>query len=322
MAEEKKKTTKKVEKEEKVTKKPVEEPIEEPTTKVEQDIDQEKEVAKETKKEEEATPVEEVKIEKKFCTKCGKELSSNETCSCTQTASPKASNINTEALSTYAKNFLDTVINMYKKPSSTIDNVVAKNNFKESLIMLVIIALTYGLYVTGSFTSIISLFSSFSDININSAVNIPYFKIFLYMSLINFLVSFIPITLAFILNKICGKGELNYQKSISLYATSYAPTVITNLLMAIMYYLNILSWVGAIIGLIINVTCFFNYLCGYVRLTKPSEEKKSYILSSFVLIWVVVSLIISVLFITNLLTDFAKDVSIKNHSNSFYDFYD
>ncbi len=283
----------------------------------------EKEVTtEESKPEVEVSETEEVKVEKRFCTKCGKELSEGETCDCTANkATPSTPNINTDALVKYGKNFLDTVLGMYKKPATTIDAEVAKKDTIGNIIMLAVIAITYGLCVMSSFSSLISLFSSFIGANINDAIGLPYFKIFLCMTLINFILSFIPITIAFITNKICGKGALDYKKSISLYATSYAPTVITNLIMALMYALNILTWVGALIGLVIEVACFFNFLLGYLRISNPSADKKAYTLSGLVLVWLVLSFIINILFLSNLVTDVVKDVDIRESNNDYFDLF-
>jgi len=266
--------------------------------------------------------VEEVKVEKRFCTNCGKELKENEICTCESAVAKRAEgiNINTDAIIKACKGFLDIIINMYKKPATTLKEKVNENNVKHSLIMLAIIAVTYGLYIMGAFTSIISMINGYAQADVNEIINIPYFKIFIYMTLIYFIVSFIPIAITYAVGRITGNRDFDFKKSISLYSYSYAPVVFTNIIMAILYALNILTWIGAIIGSIVSVACFFNYIIGYLEVTTISENKKSYALAGIIISWVVVAVLAIALFAGNLITDISKDFKLKDNNNIYDSF--
>ncbi len=251
----------------------------------------------------------EVKVEKKFCTKCGKELTGDEVCTCEEAIS-----VNTEALANVGKRFINTILNMYKKPATTLKEEVEKKDFKNSILILVAIAISFGLYFTGGFNSILqSLNLMGNNYDFNSIVNIPYFKIFIYMTLIYFIVAFIPVLIAWGLARFTGNKEFDFKKSLSLYATSMAPTIFTNLLMAILYYLNILSWIGAIIGAIISLACFFHYILGLLDVLHVREDRKSYILTVFIVAWIVVVFIVIMILAGSLYSDIIKETVNSNY---------
>ena len=261
---------------------------------------------------------EELKVEKRFCKNCGKELIGEEECVCG--SKPEVVSVNTDALKGLGKGFLDTIINMYKKPATTLDEEVNKKDLTANMIMLVAIAISFGIYMMGGFESIMLGFNDY-NLNIKQVIEIPYFKIFLYMTLIYFILSFIPITVAFVISKLTGNNSFDFKKSISLYATSMAPTIFTNILMALMYYLNILSWVGALIGFVITIACFFNYILGYIRNNTISENKKSYDLTTLVFISIIGYFIAFIIFAGSMFTDMSGDFNIKANNNNYNDLF-
>ena len=92
---------------------------------------EEKETKKTTSKKSE-----EVKVEKRFCTKCGKELKGEEKCSCENTTSTSAGvTINSDALLNTAKNSFNTITNVFKKPDTTITEEINKKDNTISIII-------------------------------------------------------------------------------------------------------------------------------------------------------------------------------------------
>lgn len=256
---------------------------------------------------------EEIKIEKKFCTKCGKEILNNEECTCETKTEPIS--INKDAIASIGKGFLDLILNMFKKPSTTLDQEVEKRDISNNMFMLAIIAISFGLYITAGFTSIMSMFSGSSSISLSHYIDIPYFKIFLYTSIMYFALSFIPAIAAYLVARLTKNNDFYLKKSISLYITCMIPTIITNLLMAILYYLNILTFIGALIGAIVSLVCFFNYILGFIRYTDITNDKKPYALSGLIIIWVVTYIIAIVIFAGSIATDMTKDIGIKSDYN-------
>ena len=184
--------------------------------------------------------------------------------------------------------------------------------------MLVVLAISFGLYVVGAFGSIMGFFnSSLSSINNNYNISIPYFKIFLSVTIMYFILAFIPILVSFGIAKMSGSTKLEFKKAISLYTTSQAPQVVSYLIMALLYGLNILTWIGLIIGTIISVVCFFNYIIGYLDVTEIKGSRKSYSLSAFTILWVVVYVVILVLFVGNLISSVYKDIKITGNGYNY-----
>ena len=90
--------------------------------------------------------VEEIKVEKRFCTKCGKELKEGETCTCSENT-PASNNVtvNGDAIANTCKNVWNTIINVFKHPASTISEEVENNETNKSIILTVILATTFAL---------------------------------------------------------------------------------------------------------------------------------------------------------------------------------
>ncbi len=254
---------------------------------------------------------EEVKVEKKFCTKCGKELNEDETCSCMTDAKEEIISVNKEAMKSYGKKFVDTIIGMFKNPKTTIEQEVEAKDTTSNVIMLLAIAITFGLYVIGMCQTAFSSLGSVSNI-----IDIPYFKIFLYGVIIYFILSFVPILAAFILARIIGNQKFDFRKSISLYSTSMTPMIISNLIMAVLYYLNILTLIGAIIGIIIGILCFFHYILGYLDYVSVHKDKKAYLLTGLVSLWVIIDLIVIVILIANVGADISKEYNLNDYNNN------
>lgn len=263
---------------------------------------------------------EEVKTERKFCTRCGKEIKEGEAHVCeASTAVSAPSSVNTDAIVNGLKKFFNLIGNMFKKPASTLKEEVEKANWKYALITLAVIALSYGLYMSGAFSSLIGLFGDIAGVKINDVVDIPYFKIFIYMTVIQFVLAFVPITVAFLAGKMSHNKDFDYKKSICLYVYSMVPSIVTNLLMALLYALDILTWLGAIIGMVVSIICFFHFIFGFVDNVKVSSDKKSYAVTAVIVVWVVLQLLLSILLTGSLVKDVAGDFSVKDSYSDVFD---
>lgn len=253
----------------------------------------------------------EVKVEKKFCTKCGKELLNGEICTCD---AKEVISINKDALTSMGKGFLNTILNMYKKPSTTLDAEVERRDMSNNLFMLAVIAISFGLYIVAAFTTILGTISGNSSLSLSHYVDIPYFKIFLYASVMYFALSFIPALAAYFVARLTKNNDFYLKKSISLYIVSMVPTIFTNLLMALLYYLNLLTFIGALIGATISLMCLFNYIFGFTRYTKIPDDKKPYALTGLIIIWIVTYIVAIVIFAGSIATDMTRDINIKPSS--------
>lgn len=270
----------------------------------------------------------EVKVEKKFCTNCGKELGEKETCDCATTTSKS---VDTEALKSMGKEFLDTNVKMYKKPETTLEEEVSKNSFKKTLIILGVIAVSYGLYLMGFFKALVGMIfelvmffaqlsgeavGAYSAIDFTKVIDLPYFKIFIYGTLIYYAISFLPVLASLAVAKLNKKNDFSFHKSTSLYVTSMIPTVIANVILAVIFMLNVsfLTTIGLIGVALINLTCLVNYIIGFLKEAEIKKDKKAYSVVGLIAIWLVLSYIVARLIITPLLTDIFKDFKVSGLS--------
>lgn len=291
--------------------------------------------------EEKKTTTRTKKVEKKFCTNCGKEIIGDEICDCQKTveetnvkpvAAPVAEtqtgvqsqpiNVNTDAMAKLFKRFINTILNMFVRPSSTVKSEVENPSIGSSMLILGAIALTYGLTISVAFSSIISLISLITGGISDVVISIPYVKIFFIMSIVKFGLDFIPITCAFLVAKITKCREFTYKKAISLYATSMAPMIFANLANALFSLTGILSFIGSIASAIVSMFTYFNFILGFVDTTKVKDDAKSYAVTGMMMLSTIISGIITVLVVIFMIAVLFSSLfmkvenSIGHYSNS------
>lgn len=272
-----------------------------------------------------ASNKEEVKVEKKFCTNCGKELSEGETCSCTEnntsSANKEGVTINTDAIVNTGKGVLNTILNVFKKPDTTIREEVAKKDSNNSIIIFITLAISFALYLIAVVSNVVkTTVNAVNNISYGltssatANIDVPYFKIFAYGLIIYALMAIIPIVAALIVGKITKNSNFSFKKAFKLYVTSNAPLVFAYLGMAILLLINIslLNILGMIALAIISISCFFNFMLGFNKETTVREDRRSYALTSIVLIWVVIEVIAVVLVAGSALSD-----AFNSYNNSY-----
>lgn len=258
---------------------------------------------------------EEVKVEKRFCTNCGKELSEGEVCTCSQketTNEPKESAINTDVIISTCKDILKTITNVFKKPDTTIKEEVSTQENKNTLILFILLAISFAFYLIAVLSTTVN--SAIETVNKASLgltstatanINVPYFKIFVYGIIIYAILVVIPALSAFIVAKLTKNSDFSFKKALKLYIISSCPLIFGYAGMAILLLLNIslLNILGMIALSIISVFCFFNFVLGFNKETTIREDRRSYGLTSMVLIWVVVEVIAVILVAGSVFSD-------------------
>lgn len=237
---------------------------------------------------------EEVKVEKRFCTKCGKELKEGEVCNCESTNTTSAVTINSDAILNTAKNTLGTITNVYKKPDTTITEEINKKESTISIIILVSLAISFALYlmavVSNTFETLSNASYGLTTIVTN---DISYFKVFIYGVLIYAIMAVIPMFAAFIIAKITKNNNFTFKRAFKLYTTSNAPLIFGFLGLAIIMLLNVslLNILGLLAGAIISIFCLFNFLLGFNKETTIREDRRSWAMTSIITVWVVIEII-------------------------------
>lgn len=264
---------------------------------------------------------EEVKVEKRFCTKCGKELKEGEICNCESTAnssSNSAVTINSDALLNTAKNTLNTIVNVFKKPDTTITEETNKKENTISIIILISLAISFALYLMSIVSSSVNAVSNATyGLTTIFTNEISYFKVFIYGILIYGLMAVIPMFAAFLIGKITKNNSFTFKKAFKLYTTSNAPLIFGYLGLAIIMLINVslLNILGLLAGAIISLFCFFNFLLGFNKETTIREDRRSWALTSIMAVWVVIEIIALIIIIGSAGIDTYDKI---NDTNSHY----
>lgn len=237
---------------------------------------------------------EEVKVEKRFCTKCGKELKSGEVCNCESTSTTSAVTINSDAILNTAKNTLNTITNVYKKPDTTITEEINKKESTISIIILVSLAISFALYLMAIVSNAVGTLAD-ATYGLTTVVTneVSYLKVFIYGILIYAIMAVIPMFAAFLIAKITKNNNFTFKRAFKLYTTSNAPLIFGFLGLAIIMLLNIslLNILGLLAGAIISIFCFFNFLLGFNKETTIREDRRSWAMTSIITVWVVIEII-------------------------------
>ena len=265
--------------------------------------------------------VEEIKVEKRFCTNCGKELKEGETCDCSSNATNSAVTVNGDAILNTCKDIWNTIINVFRRPATTIKEEVESKNTNKSIILVILLAITFALYLM-SIVSLTAKSAADATLGLSSAViEVNYFQVFIYGILIYAIMAILPIVAALIVAKITKNSSFTFKKSFKLYITSNAPLTLVYLGMAIIFLINVplLNVLGLIASLIISLACFFNFMLGFNKETKIKDDSRSYALTGLMTLWIVMVIVAFLIVGATLVGSMidTKTSSLDNYSDIF-----
>lgn len=281
--------------------------------------EEKKETTKKTTPKKEA--VEEVKVEKRFCTKCGKELKEGEVCSCSDVETQNnGTTVNGDAIVNTCKNVWNTIINVFKKPATTVADEVESKDTNKSIILIILLAISFALYLMALVSGIADGVEQ-ATWGLSSVVyEVNYFQVFIYGILIYALMAIIPIVSALIVAKITRNGDFSFKKAFKLYVTSNAPLILAYLGMAIIYLLDVtlLNVLGLIVFCIISIACFFNFILGFNDQTKIRSDRRSYALTSLMTLWVVIMVVAFIIIGGSVAGDLIDKTTPSNNYNDIF----
>lgn len=281
--------------------------------------EEKKETTKKTTPKKEA--VEEVKVEKRFCTKCGKELKEGEVCSCSDVETQNnGTTVNGDAIVNTCKNVWNTIINVFKKPATTVADEVESKDTNKSIILIILLAISFALYLMALVSGIADGVEQATWGLSNVVYEVNYFQVFIYGILIYALMAIIPIVSALIVAKITRNGDFSFKKAFKLYVTSNAPLILAYLGMAIIYLLDVtlLNVLGLIVFCIISIACFFNFILGFNDQTKIRSDRRSYALTSLMTLWVVIMVVAFIIIGGSVAGDLIDKTTPSNNYNDIF----
>ena len=267
--------------------------------------------------------VEEVKVEKRFCTKCGKELKEGEVGDFTakETVSAGTRSINGGARVNTGKERWHTILNVFKKPATTVREVANSKSSNKSIILIIVLAISFALYLMATFAGVAKgVEEASSSLWTTATVEVPYFQIFIYGILIYAIMAILPVVAALVVAKIAKNSNFTFKKAFNLYITSNAPMVFVYLGMAIILLLNVslLNVLGTIATLIISLFCFFNFILGFNAETRIKEDRRSYAITGLITFWIVMIVVAFLIVGATLVGSLVDDINTSNDINDIF----
>ncbi len=243
----------------------------------------------------------EVAVEKKFCTKCGRELNAGEVCNCEATASTGA-----DPMASFFSGFLDTFKRLIKKPYETLKREVAKSNVTQAIIMILMGAISFGLFLMTSIKSLyVTIMTFVSHVSqvvmvsdeytkwgdlmeelIDSEQEFPLFAQFLFGFLAFIAIAAIVILIAVAIAKYKKNNNFDVKKGLSLFAVSSLPAAAAFLIMAVLGLFNsfFVFVIAIIIGVVAVLACFANFVSVYMTYINDNNPKDVYTLAALIVL--------------------------------------
>lgn len=229
--------------------------------------------------------------EVRFCKNCGKKLVGDEVCDCVKEEKPSTPT-EFDFMETM-KNIKDDMLSSIKNPISVVKDNTDKENMPKTYILLVLVALTFGVFIaslckTLFATLVSSMMGSVSSLvktsDIMDAVKIPYVKIIAYATIIFAIMLFAYALIMLVVPAIFKNEKIDFKKSLTLTTTAYAPLAIVNLVCAILGFLGLNAGFVLILFLIANMIVTYNFVYSYADYTKVDSNKFGYAITLLVIL--------------------------------------
>lgn len=247
-----------------------------------------------------AKKVEEAEVERRFCTKCGRELKPGEVCDCdavheeVRTVSSPAASAQSDPMLSFFKGFLDKFKNIIKKPATTLEEEAGNANVTSAIILFVIGALSCGLLAMAAFKSLMVYltvfashigqammgtdeFTKFSDVmETFDEASLPYGTQFLWGVLGFVFVAVIIMVVTYCFAKY-KRSNIDFKKILTLFTVSMLPLSATFLILALVCLINnaITFGIALVIGIIVLIICltsFINAVTGYIEFRNENSK--------------------------------------------------
>ncbi len=237
--------------------------------------------------------------EVKFCKNCGKKLVGDATCDCNASKSSSSNSSGFDFVQTM-KNIKDDMISSLKNPVSVIKENTDKEDMPKTYIVLVLVALTFGLFVASLcktlFATLVSsmmggMSSLIKSSDIMDAVKIPYFKIIIFGALILAIMLFAYAVIMLVVPSIFKNKKIGFKQSLTLTVSAFAPLAMANLICAILGFLGLNATFVLILYLVANMIVTYNFIYSYAQYTKVDSNKFGYAITLLV---VLASLIVGI----------------------------
>lgn len=220
----------------------------------------------------------------KFCTKCGKKLEDGKVCDCQKNKKVEEKVVETTSSQIDIKESLMDCVNVFKKiftkPVEAIKEFVCDNKFIAGIIMIVVAAISTGLYKIATLKNMYSASnadafntSDFSDL-LNSALSggsisaePEYFKEFLTTFATNLVEYALIVLIGYLIISKLLKGTATWKQMITAVAISLSVVLTANLINSVLVFID-----GSFIGNIRSYLASFASVLSIIILYKSVKE--------------------------------------------------
>ncbi len=222
----------------------------------------------------------------KYCTKCGKELKNGKACSCQKQAKQEVIE-NTDIKESFM-NCLNVLKKIFTKPFEVIEEFVTENHFITGIIMIVVTAISTGIYKIATLKNIYSSNSSIDSFNVNdlsglfsnalsgnlSSLNEPeYLKEFMTTFATNLVEYALIAAIGYLIITKLLKGTSSLKEIVSAVGISLAVVLCANLLNSILVFIDG-EFVANLRSYILSFTGILSTLILYVSIKKVAGISK------------------------------------------------
>lgn len=247
----------------------------------------------------------------KFCTKCGKRLEEGEICSCTTvTANQVVEPIKKQSTQVDVKESFMDCVNVFKKiftkPMDAIKEFVSDNKFISGIIMVVLAAITSGLYKLATLKSMYSSsssgsfniddFSSLLDSALSGNLSVAepeYFKEFLTTFATSLAEYALIIFIGYLLVSKLLKGVSTWKQMITAVAISLSVVLVGNVINSILVFIDG-DFIGNIRSYVTSFASISSILLLFVSVKEVARIDKNKLFMSVTSMLVFATIIIDI----------------------------
>lgn len=229
--------------------------------------------------------------EVKFCKGCGKKLKGNESCNCAESKAV-VSATSFDFVETM-KEIKDDLLGIFKNPVTIIKENTDVNNMPKTYALIIILALTFGLFFVSLFKGLFGLifstiagtYSSLIDMSeVMDVIKIPYLKLIVLGAIIFAIMAVVYALIMLLIPAIFKNKKLNYKQSLTLTATAYMPMIWANTICALLGFLELNIAVILVVYLVANLIVQYNFAYAYAQYTGIKENNFGYAIAILVVL--------------------------------------
>lgn len=198
----------------------------------------------------------------KFCTKCGKELQEGQVCDCQATTT-----VNSESSIDFkeaGKDCLNLVKGIFTKPVETIKNFVADNKLISAIIMIVVAALSKGLYTI-----------AYDKAQLANKFYEPKYLNDFFTTSLDSLVRFALIAaIGYLLVTVIFKGKTTWKQMVAAVGAGVAVVICANVINSILVFVDA-EFVIYLVSYISTFATFALFLVVYKAIEETAELDKN-----------------------------------------------